>query len=218
MALIKLDVLQRSTKGKNENRRTRDAGYIPAVIYGKDRRATAVQLDSARFTQIQDKSGGRSVIFDLQLEGEAERPLALMREIQRHPVSDKILHVDLFEIPRGVPVTIDVSLVLEGQPTCVKYNEGELLQLIDSVELSCLPRELPECIKVDVADLALNDKLYVKDLTIPVGTVMSDPETQVLVVKPVSIFAEEEETAAEAAGDEPDAAAQDTSPGDKTAD
>lgn len=203
MALIKINVYPRTTTGKNENRRTRTSGHTPAVLYGNDRSATAVQLETREFIRILQKTGGRSVIYDLHIEGESDRPLALVREMQRHPVSDEILHVDLFEIPRGMPVTVNVALVLDGEPSCVKYNEGELLQLLDHVELSCLPRELPESIRVDVDGLALNDKLFVKDLNVPVGRVVNDPETQVLVVKPVSLLVEEVPAAgaAEASGD-----------------
>ncbi len=199
MGLIKLNVHKRTTAGKNENRRTRAAGFIPAVLYGNDRAATPVQIETREFTNILQKSHGRSVIYDLQIEGEKDRPLALMRELQRHPVRDVIQHVDLFEIPRDMPVTVSVALVLEGEPACVKFNEGELLQLMDAVELNCQPRDLPDAVRVDVSNLALNDKLFIKDLTAPVGEIMDDPESQVLVLKPVSLFVEE--TAAAAEGD-----------------
>jgi large subunit ribosomal protein L25 len=201
MSLVKINVHPRSTTGKNENRRTRVAGHIPAVLYGHDRAATAVQLETREFTRALQKAHGRTVIWDLQLEDQGDQPLALMRELQQHPVTDEILHVDLFEIPRGVPVTVDVALVLKGEPSCVKFAEGEVLQLLDSVELSCQPRELPDAIEVDVSELALNAKLFVKDLSVPVGKVMNDPETQVLVVKPVSLFVEEEPAADAAAAE-----------------
>jgi large subunit ribosomal protein L25 len=196
MALVKINVFPRTTAGKNENRRTRVAGFTPAVLYGSGREATMVQLDTHEFTRILQKTGGRSVIYDLQLEGVDESPLALLRELQRHPVSDEIHHVDLFEIPRNVPVTVHVALVLEGEPNCVKFGEAEVLQLLDGVELSCLPRELPDAVRVDVTEVKLNDKLFVKDIKVKVGEIVNDPETQVLVVKPVSLFVEEPETAA----------------------
>jgi large subunit ribosomal protein L25 len=192
MALIKLNIYERTTKGKNENRRTRVAGYIPAVLYGGAHEARSVQLDTHQFTRILQKTGGRSVIYDLQFEGTDDHPLALMRELQQHPVSDEILHVDLFEIPRNVPVTVPVSLVFTGEPACVKIEGAEVLQLLDTVELSCLPRELPESIEIDVGNLVINDKLFVSDLKAPVGEIMNDPETQILVVKPPTLFVEEE--------------------------
>lgn len=210
MSLVKINVHPRTTKGKNENRRTRAAGHVPAVLYGPDRPAIAVQLERHEFTRALQKAHGRTVIWDLQLDDGSDRPLALMRELQQHPVTDEILHVDLFEIPRGVPVTVHVALVLKGEPQCVKFAEGEVLQLLDGVELSCQPRELPDAIEVDVTDLPLNAKLFVKDLTVPIGEVMNDPETQVLVVKPVSLFVEEA-PAVVAEGAEPAETAEDKS-------
>jgi large subunit ribosomal protein L25 len=219
MGLVKINFYPRTTSGKNENRRTRAAGHIPAIIYGKEREATKVQLDTVQFTRVLQKTGGRSVIFDLDLEGESENPLALMRELQQHPVTDEIRHVDLFEIPRGVPVTVEVALELQGEPQCVKFGEGEIIQTALTVELSCLPRELPESITVDVSELEMSDKLFVKDLEVPIGEVITDEETQILVVKAATIFAEEEEEEGEAVeGEEGEAAAEGDESEDKSED
>jgi large subunit ribosomal protein L25 len=192
MGLVKINVYNRNTSGKNENRRTRAAGYIPAVLYGNEREATMVQLETTEFTRIMQKSGGSAVIFDLQVEGEDDNPIALMRELQQHPVTSEYRHVDLLEIPRGVPVEVEVSIQYEGEPQVVKFNEGAVMQLIDTVTVNCLPRELPEAITVDISELELNDSIYVKDLTTPAGEIVTDPEIQVLVVKAVSLFVEEE--------------------------
>ncbi len=202
MGLVKIKVSKRQTTGKNENRRTRAGGNIPAVIYGNDRAATNVQIDTHDFTRVLQKSSGRSVIFDVELEGESENPLALLREIQQHPVTDEIHHVDLLEIPRGKPVEVEVFVVPTGEPQPVKFNEGEVIQLLDSVTVRCLPREVPETLEVDISELGINDSLFVKDVTTPVGEIVNDPEQQLLVVKAVSIFAEEdEEGAGEAEGE-----------------
>jgi large subunit ribosomal protein L25 len=201
MALVKIHVYNRETSGKNENRRTRAAGHIPAVLYGNERPATKVQLDTHEFTRIMQKTGGGAVIFDLDVEGADENPIALLRELQQHPVSDEYLHVDLFEIPRGKKVEVEVPLVHEGEPPAVKFNEATVVQLLDTVTVRCLPRDLPEQITVDVSGLALNDSLYVKDLVTPAGEIVDDPETQILVLKAVSLFLEDEEKA-EAAGEE----------------
>lgn len=193
MGLVKIHVYNRETRGKNENRRTRAAGHIPAVLYGNERASTKVQLDITEFTRIMQKTGGRSVIFDLDLEGESENPLALVRELQQHPVSDEFIHVDLLEIPRGKPVEVEVSIYHEGEPQAVRFNEGAIMQLLDTVTVSCLPRDLPEQITVDVSELEINDSVYVRDLVTPAGEIMTDPELQVVVLKAVSLFVEEEE-------------------------
>ncbi|MEZ4388495.1 MAG: 50S ribosomal protein L25 [Candidatus Krumholzibacteriia bacterium] len=188
MGLVKLNVSPRKSSGKNENRRTRAAGQTPAVLYGHDREATSVQLDTVEFTRILKKTGGRAVIFDLTLEGESENPIALMRDLQRHPVTDEIFHVDLYEIPRGVPVEVHVPLRPEGEPASVKFGEGEVNLLTHSVTLSCLPRDLPDAVAFDISALKVNDSVYVKDLTPPVGEIVDDPDLQVLVVKPATVF------------------------------
>lgn len=193
MGLIKLNVFPRQTTGKNENRRTRAAGHIPAVIYGNDRDATTVQLETVEFTRILQKTGGRAVIFDINLEGESENPIALMRDLQQHPVTDEIRHVDLYEIPRGKPVEVQIGVAIQGEPACAKFNEGAVVRLVDSVTVRCLPREMPESVTIDVSELEINDSLYVRDLVTSAGEIMEDPEMQVLVVKTVSLFIEEEE-------------------------
>ena len=199
MGLVKLNVYKRTTTGKNENRRTRTAGFTPAVLYGSDREDTSVQLDTVQFTKIMKLTGGRSTIFDIDLEGEDENPIALMREVQQHPVTDVYHHVDLFEIPRGVPVNVEVNLTLEGEPAAVKFGEGEVVVVNDSVEIACMPREVPESITIDVSGLEINDKVFVKDIELPVGEMVSDGEIQVLVLKPATLFVEEEEEGEEAA-------------------
>lgn len=202
MGLVKLNVYPRSTKGKNENRRTRAAGHTPAVLYGNDREATSVQVDTVEFTHIMKKSGGRSVIFDLNVEGESENPIALMREVQAHPVTDEVFHVDLYEIPRGVPVEVPVAVVPVGEPQAVKFGDGEVNHLVYSVTLSCLPRELPDSIEVDISELEINDSVYARDLKPSVGTIVDDGETQILVVKPATVFAiDEDEEGVEGAED-----------------
>lgn len=204
MGLVKLNVYPRESTGKNENRRTRAAGMTPAVLYGTEREATSVQLDTVEFMRILKKTGGRSVIYDLNLEGEDDKPLALVKEMQVHPVTDMVFHVDLYEIPRGVPVEVAVSVVADGEPEPVKFGEAEVNLLTYSVIVRCLPRELPEEIRFDISDLKINDSIYVKDLQPPAGEIVDDPDTQVLVIKPASVFAlddEEEGEGDEAAGE-----------------
>ncbi|MFO7654765.1 MAG: 50S ribosomal protein L25 [Candidatus Krumholzibacteriia bacterium] len=203
MGLVELKVFPRSTGGKNANRRTRAAGYTPAVIYGYERQAQAVQLDSKELVLVLQRLAGHSAIFSLREEGAQAPAIALLREVQRHPVRDEILHVDLFEIPRGEPVEVPVSIRLVGESQAVKRNEGNLSQSLTQVEIRCLPGELPETIDVDISELGVNDKVYVGDLTSPVGEIVSDRELLVVAVKAPAIFA-----ATEAEGEEDAAAAE----------
>jgi len=215
MSLVNLTIHPRTTQGKNANRRTRAAGRVPAVVYGRGRENEMVELDAHAFGVIMSHLAGRSAIWQLSKEGADEGTMALVREIQRHPVSDEILHVDLMEIPAGEPVVVAVSLEVTGICPAVKSGEGSVAQSLTSVEISCLPRELPEYIAVDISELELNDKIHVGDLKAPVGEFVTDPETLVLNIKPASLLAPEEDAeAAEGAeagegGDEKPADAED---------
>ena len=149
MGLINLDIYPRSTTGKNANRRTRAAGRVPAVIYGKDRDSANMELDAHAFDVILSHLAGSSAIFRLIQEGETEGSIALLREIQKNPVTDKILHVDLMEIPRGVPVTVAVAVQVVGTNATIKNGEGSVAMALNSIDVSCLPSELPDYLEVD---------------------------------------------------------------------
>jgi len=199
MGLINLDVFPRSTTGKNANRRTRAAGRVPAVLYGKDREAANMELDKHAFTVILSHMAGSAAIFRLIQEGNDEENIALLREVQQNPVTDEILHVDLMEIPRGVDVTVEVALHVIGTSQAVKNNEGSVAMSLNEIEISCRPSELPDFIEVSIEGLELHDKIFVKDLTTPVGEIVSDPEALVLNIKPAAAIIEEEEEGEEGA-------------------
>jgi large subunit ribosomal protein L25 len=210
MGLVELKVMPRSTKGKNANRRTRAAGMTPAVIYGNQRDSRSVQIDSHDFGKALGKLAGRSAIFALSEEGVDDEAIALLRDVQRHPVTDEILHVDLFEIPRGQPVVVPVWVQLTGESQAVKRGDAILDQALDTIEIRCLPRELPESIAVDTSELNVNDKIFVGDVSTPVGEIVSDAELLVVAAKAPAIFVEpteeveaaEDEEAVEGAEDE----------------
>ena len=151
MGLVNLEIFPRSTKGKNENRRLRAAGRIPAVVYGKERESAMYELEARPFVQALSHLAGRSAIFSLA-EGEAtdDDSIALLREIQRNPCTDEILHVDLMEVPRGVPVTVAVAVQVVGDNATVKSGMAAVAMSLAAVEISCLPRELPEYITIDI--------------------------------------------------------------------
>ncbi len=194
MGLINLEIHPRSTKGKNQNRRLRAAGRIPAVVYGKDRDTEIVELEGHPFKVALAHLAGRSAIFSLvRGEATADDAIALLREIQRNPCTDEILHVDLMEIPLGEAVTVAVSLEVTGECAVVKTGEASMALSMASVDISCLPRELPEFITVDVSELELNDKIFVRDIVTPVGEVISDPDGLVLNIKPLALEVIEEE-------------------------
>ncbi len=194
MGLVNLEIIPRTSKGKNENRRLRAQGRIPAVVYGKERESMMVELEARPFTLAMNQLAGRAAIFSLAV-GEAtdDDSIALLREVQRNPCTDEILHVDLMEIPRGRPVTVAVAVQVVGDNPIAKSGEAAVAMTLQAVEISCLPRELPEYITIDITEMELNDKIFVRDIVIPVGEIITDPEMLVLNIKPVAMEIEEEE-------------------------
>jgi len=192
MGLVNLKVFPRTTTGKNANRRTRAAGRVPAVVYGNDRTAENLELDTHEFTVAMTQLGGKSAIFSLLQDGIDEEHIALLREVQQNPVTDEVLHVDLYEIPRGQNVTVAVQVSVIGMNAAVKGGEASVALSLDSIELSCRPSQLPEVIEIDITELEINDKIFVKDVVVPVGEVISDGEMLVLNIKPASLVIEEE--------------------------
>jgi large subunit ribosomal protein L25 len=190
MSLINLTAHHRTTVGKNENRRTRAAGRIPAVVYGEHRPSANVTVDTVEFERILSRLHGRNPIFNLSIEGDDEQHVALLREMQQHPVTDEIRHLDLFLIPQGAKVTVQVPVILEGEPVCVKFGEAEVIQMVDHVDVSCEPREMPDTVRLDVSSLVLLDRRFVRDLVAPAGEIVSDGDLQILTVKAISLLAE----------------------------
>ncbi len=199
MGLVSLEIQSRTTTGKNANRRIRAAGRIPAVLYGKGRESELISIDAHNFGVVMIHLSGRTALFSLEQEGRDEEITALLREVQRNPVTDEVLHLDLMEIPRGVPVTVPVQVEISGECQAVKNGEATVAQTLDSVEISVRPRDLPEFLEVDISELELHDKIFVRDLHLPAGELVTDPDLLVLNIKPQIIF---EEVTEEAEGEE----------------
>ena len=118
------------------------------------------------------KTGAEILVEMLIQEGVEGEHIALMREVQRNPVTDEVLHVDLYEIPRGQAVTVAVSVSVIGMNNAVKTGEASVALSLDAIELSCRPSQLPEVIEIDITELEMNDKIFVKDVVVPVGEII----------------------------------------------
>jgi len=189
MALIQLTVYPRETTGKNANRRTRARGRIPAVVYGARDKAAAVELDVVEFNRAFSGRGGSGHILNLTEVAENRTAVALLREVQKHPVRDTILHVDLFEIPANQPITVQVPIELVGESPDVKRGDASIFRARHTVGVRCLPAELPEHVQVDVSALRTGAKVHVSDVRLPAGEIDDDPEEVVIVMQSTAAFA-----------------------------
>jgi large subunit ribosomal protein L25 len=184
MGLVNLEIKPRSTFGKNANRRNRTSGHIPAVLYGKDRETESIELDTHSFSVALMHLAGRTALFALNGD---EDNIALVREVQRNPVTDEILHVDLMSIPRGVPVTVPVTLEVVGECAAVKAGDASVAMSLDRVDISVRPRDMPEYLEIDISEMDVNDKVFVGDIKLETGEVITDPELLVLNIKPSAL-------------------------------
>jgi len=170
----------RSELGSKANRRLRDAGLLPGVIYGHKEAVIPVTLPHKEV--VSHLSRGAHV-FDLNLDGKSEK--VLVKEVQYNHLGDQVIHVDFARVSLDEKVKVTVPIELRGTPKG-EADGGVLQQIIKALEVECLVTEIPEAVRHNVADMALNDVLHIKDLKVPDGVkVLQDGELIVATVKEV---------------------------------
>jgi large subunit ribosomal protein L25 len=162
MATVALGAERRTGRGKGPARQLRLNGRIPAVIYGHGREPESLSLSEKDLEQALTGIAAGSTVFDLSIDGATVK--ALIREIQRHPVRPRIVHVDFLEVHAGEKVTVEVPLHLTGTPDGVRNAGGVLDQLMRQVKIKVEPTEIPAHIEVDVTNLRVGTSLHVSDL------------------------------------------------------
>jgi len=175
---LTLQVEEREAGHPNRDRR---AGYVPAVLYGHGIAPRAIRI-RARAVQHALQHGGSHHLLQLMLPGEGEPRLAVIKEIQRHPVSQEIVHLDFQAVVAKERITAEVPLHLRGEDRLTKA--GRILQVgLQQVRVSCLPHDLPDHIDVEIGELAPGHVLAVRDLVLPPGvTVLNEPDEVVASV------------------------------------
>lgn len=177
---VALAARPRPGTGKGEARALRRAGRVPAVAYGTGLEATPVSVDARELYHATHTDAGLNAIIRLGIEDQTH--LALVREINRHPVRREILHVDFVTVSRSVKVQVDVPVVLEGE--AVGVGEGGVAEhSLFTLAVEVLPLEVPDQIVVDISGLGVGDVLRVGDLELPAGVeALVDPEEAVVSI------------------------------------
>jgi large subunit ribosomal protein L25 len=201
MAAIFMEAEPRTSVGKGPNRRLRASGRIPGVLYGGGKKTVAVSLDPKAIVGIIRSHGGVNTIFELGVKGAQGRENVMIREYQIEPVEHRLLHADLVRVAMDRELTLDVAIELTGTPVGVKVSGGMLDFVTRTVEISCLPKDIPETIVADVSGLELGHYLRASDLVLPSGVKLVS-ETNVVIAHCVAPKAEEEPKPAEAAAAE----------------
>lgn len=201
MAQHELNVERREETGKGPARRLRRRGFIPAVLYGQDKPAIALAVPSADLQRILHSEKGVNTVFDLALGGTEQRRAAMVKDYQLDPLTDRLIHADFVRIVADQEVLVPVHLELVGEPQGVKNEGGHLDHMLRELEVTCLPKDIPAVIKVDVAALHLGQVLHVGDITLP-ERVRTDVEPTVAICAVHRPRVEAEKAAEEGAPEE----------------
>jgi large subunit ribosomal protein L25 len=177
-----LQVATRAGTGKGAARTLRREGKVPGVIYGHDRAAEAVVVETLALTKLLGGISASTTIVDVAVDGRAPVK-ALIREIQRDSLRPaQILHLDFYEVRADEAVTVEVPVQLSGIPDGVRNFGGVLDHSLRELEIEVLPGDIPERIELDVTALTIGHSLFVRDLTIAKGRILNDPDTPVCTV------------------------------------
>lgn len=181
MADISLDVTRREDSGKGVARKLRQAGKIPAVVYGGHRESVAITVDRKSVSELIQKSehGVRS-IFLLKMSGTDQQRHAMIKDIQIDPLSRKMTHIDFVRVVMDEAVRVTIPVHLTG--TAVGVKGGGLLDWqVRELHVECLPNAIPDTIDIDVTKLDAHDYYRISDITLPEGVkVLDDPERVVV--------------------------------------
>ena len=162
----KLNVDIRTEHGTSASRRTRLQNKVPAVVYHSGAEATPLSVDKISLNKAL-KTG--QMIFEVNVEDKDQ--FVLVKEIQYHPVTDEIIHIDFQKVKEDEKISLEVAVRSSGEAQGVKLG-GLLVQMLNSVTIQCRPAEIPEFLEIDVSDMEVNTNLFVKDITLPEGIEM----------------------------------------------
>ncbi len=181
MSELTIEVSKRAQTGKGPNRRARSGGLIPAVVYGGGKDSVAIQIDRKSMLDLMKKAGSENPIYLLKMaDGGGERH-TMIREMQVHPISRQVLHIDFQRVLMDKKVRVQVPVELVGTSYGVKTQGGVLDFVTREIEVECLPRDIPGHIELDVTDLHIGQHVEARDLKLPDGVTLHDDEDKVVI-------------------------------------
>lgn len=192
---IELTAMERTVTGKQVKRLRRE-GWTPAIMYGHSFDAVPLQFETRHLTRLLTDVGG-SQLIRVRIEGK-QPEMALLRDVQRDPIRQTILHVDLYRVKMTERITAEVPIEIVGESPIVESRMGILIQGVSSIEVNCLPGDLVDAIEVDISGLTEVDQaIHVRDLAIPAGMeAVTDPDEMIVRIVPLEeapVSKEEEE-------------------------
>jgi large subunit ribosomal protein L25 len=200
MKSVALNAYPRTLARRAGAKQLRSAGRIPAIIYGGQTQPQSLEVDAREFSDLVKNAASENLLLDLAVKEDARpKRLALLQEVQHHPLSGKVLHVDLHEVAEDEKVTIAVPVETVGEAEGVKSDGGVLEHVLFKVKARGLPKDLPEVLLVDVSHLKIGEAVHLGEIKTPAGVeLVGDKAVPVIAVS--APRTEEEEAAAAGEG------------------
>jgi large subunit ribosomal protein L25 len=181
----KLTAQKRTQVGRNAIKKIKASGMVPGVIYGSAQEPVNLQINGRDLLNLLSRASGENILVELEIVdgGEKQNALAMIQEIQHHPLQREIVHVDFHAVSAHETVSAEVPIETVGEAIGVKVNGGLLEHILRYLEVECLPGDLPQVIEVDVTNLDIGQSLHVRELNLPPGVeATTDAEQNVVAV------------------------------------
>ena len=207
---VNLNAVGRESDGKSSSRQLRRNGSVPAIIYGGDKDPLRISILEKDITKASEVPGFATQILNINLSGDEQN--VIVKEIQRHPATQRVLHADLLRVNPDTKISLSVPVRFINEENCigVKMHGGAISRLINNIDINCLASNLPEYLEVDVAELDVGDSVFLSSLNLPEGVeipslalgedrdqaVVSITEAKVLDIEPEIVESEGEDDAA----------------------
>ena len=177
MKKVSLSGSPRGGVGKKDAKALRAAGQIPAILYGGENQV-ALSINAIAFDKIYYSPN----VYQIELDIDGKQSWCVIKDLQLHPVSGKVLHIDFYELHEDKPVTVSLPVKTSGNSLGV-LNGGALIMNFRKIKVKAIPANLPESIIIDITDLKIGDMVRIKDVEVEGCTIIQDPQAVVLAVK-----------------------------------
>jgi large subunit ribosomal protein L25 len=195
---VKLKAQKRTVVGRNAIKKIKKEGLVPGVIYGSQAEPLALQVESRALTNVLAHASSEHVLVELEIAdgSQSTHRLALIQEVQHHPLKRQLLHVDFHAVSATEKIVSEVPIEAVGEPVGVRTFGGLLEYSLRSLEVECFPQDLPDIVRVDVTNLNIGESFHVRDLPLPAGVeALTDGDLTVVSVVASRVGEEVVETA-----------------------
>jgi large subunit ribosomal protein L25 len=195
---VKLKAEKRTVIGRNAIKKIKKEGLVPGVIYGSQAEPIALQVESRALTNVLAHASSEHVLVELEIadDGQSSTRLALIQEVQHHPLKRQLLHVDFHAVSATEKITSEVPIEAFGDPIGVRTFGGLLEYSLRLLEVECFPQDLPDIIRLDVSNLNIGESLHVRDIPLSSGVeALTDADLTVVSVVASRVGEEVVETA-----------------------